>query len=54
MNKSQKVLRVSHINPTSESDSIGFRVASIPEPSTLLLGALAGIGLMLRRRGLTR
>ena len=30
---------------------IGFRVASIiPEPCTLLLGALANIGLMLRRR----
>ena len=41
-------------NPSFGFDSFGFRVASIPEPSTLLLGALAGIGLMLRRRGLTR
>ena len=35
-------------------DVIGFRVASIavPEPSTLLLGALAGMGLLRRRRAL--
>ncbi len=29
---------------------IGFRVASIPEPSTALLGALATAGLLMRRR----
>jgi formylglycine-generating enzyme required for sulfatase activity len=34
-----------------ENNQIGFRVASlIPEPSTLLLGALAGMGLLWRRR----
>jgi len=36
--------------PTGEFISVGFRVASIPEPSTLLLGALASVGLLLRRR----
>jgi formylglycine-generating enzyme required for sulfatase activity len=37
--------------PTNEgSEVVGFRVASIPEPSTLLLGALAGMGLLWRRR----
>lgn len=30
-------------------DGRGFRVASIPEPSTLLLVALAGMGLLRRR-----
>jgi hypothetical protein len=35
------------------TNGLGFRVAStIPEPSTLLLAALAGLGLLWRRRGL--
>jgi len=37
-------------NPTSEFGSVGFRVASIPEPSTLLLGAMATVGMLMRRR----
>ena len=38
--------------PFSERDYIGFRIASItvPEPSTVLLGALASVGVLLRRR----
>jgi formylglycine-generating enzyme required for sulfatase activity len=36
--------------PTSGDYVMGFRVASIPEPSTGLLGLLAGVGLLLRRR----
>ncbi|NOY42096.1 MAG: SUMF1/EgtB/PvdO family nonheme iron enzyme [Planctomycetes bacterium] len=40
----------SSINPTSELGGIGFRVASIPEPSSLLLGAMASMGLLVRRR----
>ncbi len=36
-------------NPSSAAFAIGFRVASIPEPSTLLLGALAGTSLLWRR-----
>jgi len=36
--------------PFTGSDTYGFRVASIPEPSSLLLGALAVMGLLMRRR----
>ncbi len=36
-------------SPTSESGNIGFRVATVPEPSTVLMGALAAVGLLLRR-----
>jgi len=32
---------------------VGFRVASIPEPSTLLLGVMASVGLLMRRRRLS-
>ncbi len=39
-----------NLNPTVAGDNIGFRVASIPEPSTLLLGALVTVGLLMRRR----
>jgi formylglycine-generating enzyme required for sulfatase activity len=35
---------------TIEFYDLGFRVASIPEPSTLLMGALAAAGLLVRRR----
>ena len=35
---------------TSENNNIGFRVASIPEPSSLLLAALSAAGLFLPRR----
>ncbi len=34
-------------------NGVGFRVASIPEPSTLLLGALASVGLLLWRKRLS-
>jgi formylglycine-generating enzyme required for sulfatase activity len=37
------------IPPTDEYDSIGFRVASVPEPTSLVLTVLAG-GVMLARR----
>ncbi|MCH8840354.1 MAG: SUMF1/EgtB/PvdO family nonheme iron enzyme [Planctomycetes bacterium] len=36
--------------PGMEFGEQGFRVASIPEPSTLLLGAMATVGLLMRRR----
>jgi formylglycine-generating enzyme required for sulfatase activity len=35
---------------TSERADVGFRVASIPEPSTLLLGAMAGLGILWPQR----
>ena len=36
--------------PINVVNSLGFRVASTPEPSTLLLAALASLGLLWRRR----
>jgi formylglycine-generating enzyme required for sulfatase activity len=36
--------------PTGASEYLGFRIASIPEPSTLLLGAMASIGVLFTRR----
>ncbi|WFB35815.1 SUMF1/EgtB/PvdO family nonheme iron enzyme [Kiritimatiellota bacterium B12222] len=36
--------------PTSENSAIGFRVASIPEPSAVLMLILGALGLMYRRR----
>jgi formylglycine-generating enzyme required for sulfatase activity len=41
-----------HDHPANFYINVGFRVASIPEPSTLLLGAMASFGLLLRRRPL--
>ncbi len=38
------------LDPTDEIVHVGFRVATVPEPSTLLLGALGVIGLLLWRR----
>ena len=38
------------INPSSGNDGIGFRVASVPEPSAGLLVVLGLSGLLLRRR----
>jgi formylglycine-generating enzyme required for sulfatase activity len=42
-------IRISY-NPTSEGDNIGFRVASVPEPSSLSLLALGGVVVALGRR----
>ncbi len=36
--------------PTYENIIIGFRVATVPEPSTVVLAGLAGVGLLLRSR----
>lgn len=35
---------------TDEFPNFGFRVASIPEPSTILIGSLAVVGILVRRR----
>jgi len=37
-------------SPYSEYDSLGFRVASVPEPTTLLLLGLGGLALLRKRR----
>jgi formylglycine-generating enzyme len=39
-----------NFQPAAQSSSIGFRVASIPEPTTISLGAFATLGLRIRRR----
>ena len=36
-------------NPADE-DGLGFRVASVPEPSSLLLGVLGAVGLLVWRK----
>ena len=51
-NNNENNLRASNRNnndPTNENNNIGFRVASVPEPTSLLLTMLAG-GVMLARR----
>ena len=42
--------RHSVMSPNLSRNSHGFRVALIPEPSSLLLGALAAVGALLRRK----
>ena len=37
--------------PRTESSNVGFRVASIPEPDSFLLGVLAGLTLLIARSG---
>jgi formylglycine-generating enzyme required for sulfatase activity len=39
-----------NFSPTSEGVAIGFRVASVPEPSGVLSTVLGAMGLMLKRR----
>ena len=38
------------IEPTFQSYSIGFRVAAVPEPGSLMLALVAGGGMLMRRR----
>jgi formylglycine-generating enzyme required for sulfatase activity len=37
-------------DPADEDYNAGFRVATVPEPSTMLMGAMASVGVLLRRR----
>jgi formylglycine-generating enzyme required for sulfatase activity len=41
-------------SPTYESRYIGFRVSEVPEPVSMALLALGGIGVLVRRRGVGR
>jgi formylglycine-generating enzyme required for sulfatase activity len=40
--------------PTGEGSNAGFRVSEVPEPVSMALLALGGIGMLTRRRGLRR
>jgi formylglycine-generating enzyme len=40
-----------NVSPATQFNDIGFRVASIPEPTTMVLAALGMVALLLRRRG---
>jgi len=43
--------RNSHYYPASESNGVGFRVSEVPEPGTMALLMLGGIGILRRRKG---
>jgi hypothetical protein len=38
-------------NPTNEFGNVGFRVSEVPEPASMAILALGGIGLLRRRQG---
>ena len=40
----------SGLDPTDEDNNIGFRVASVPEPTSLVLMMLAGSVMLARRK----
>ena len=42
--------RYSNFGPSNENWNVGFRVASVPEPSALVLTMLFSAGLVCRRR----
>jgi formylglycine-generating enzyme required for sulfatase activity len=43
-----------HIDPSLGFTNAGFRVVQVPEPATMGLLALGGLGMLIRRRGLRR
>ncbi len=38
------------IDPTYESSNVGFRVSEVPEPATIVMLSLAGVGILRRKR----
>jgi formylglycine-generating enzyme required for sulfatase activity len=40
--------------PTYEDGNVGFRVSEVPEPATMSLLALGGLGMLMRRRASRR
>jgi formylglycine-generating enzyme required for sulfatase activity len=38
------------VDPAAENSNLGFRVASIPEPSTMFLAGMSAMGLLMRRQ----
>ncbi|NLE60715.1 MAG: PEP-CTERM sorting domain-containing protein, partial [Planctomycetes bacterium] len=40
----------SSIFPSGEGDTVGFRVSEVPEPATIVMLSLAGVGILRRKR----
>ena len=38
------------VYPSSEGSSYGFRVSEVPEPATIVMWSLAGVGILRRKR----
>jgi len=47
-------VRVDSFDPAIEGYTVGFRVSEVPEPGSMAVLALGGIGMVVRRRGLGR